>query len=309
MPYRLYYCDHYEIPLPPGHKFPMRKYRLLRETLTADGLFEFSEAPQADFETITLVHDAKYVSGFLSGDIDPAIIRRIGFPWSVSLVKRTLASVGGTVAASEDALRTGLGGGLAGGTHHAFRSEGAGFCVFNDIAVAIASLRSRSLIQRACVIDLDVHQGDGTAKIFEEDPDVLTISVHGKNNFPFRKQFSKLDIDLPDGTGDREYLEAVQPALDRAIDFHPDIIFYQAGVDGLVTDKLGRLGLTHEGLRERDELVLTACHENGIPCAITLGGGYSDPVEPTVEAHANTFRAAAQIYSEYTSKLKNILNA
>jgi acetoin utilization deacetylase AcuC-like enzyme len=282
---------------------------LLREVLAAGELFEFSEAPLADFETITLVHDAKYVSGFLSGDIDPAVIRRIGFPWSVNLVKRTLASVGGTVAASEDALRTGLGGGLAGGTHHAFRSEGAGFCVFNDIAVAIASLRSRRLIERACVIDLDVHQGDGTAKIFEEDPSVLTISVHGKNNFPFRKQFSKLDIDLPDGTGDPEYLAAVQPVLERAIEFRPDIIFYQAGVDGLATDKLGRLGLTHKGLRERDELVLRACHENEIPCAITLGGGYSDPVEPTVEAHANTFRAAARIYSNRTSELKKILNA
>jgi acetoin utilization deacetylase AcuC-like enzyme len=276
---------------------------MLRETLAADALFEFSEAPLADFETITLVHDARYVSSFLSGDIDPAIIRRIGFPWSVNLVKRTLASVGGTVAASEDALRTGLGGGLAGGTHHAFRSEGAGFCVFNDIAVAIASLRSRRLIKRACVIDLDVHQGDGTAKIFEEDPSVLTISVHSKNNFPFRKQFSKLDIDLPDGTGDAEYLAAVQAVLERAIEFHPDIIFYQAGVDGLAADKLGRLGLTHEGLRERDELVLAACYENEIPCAITLGGGYSDPVEPTVEAHANTFRAAARIYSNHTSEL------
>lgn len=309
MPYRLYYCDHHDIPLPPGHKFPMRKYRLLREALNKDGSFELCQSPLADFETIALAHDPAYVSSFLSGDIASGIMRRIGFPWSVNLVKRTLASVGGTIRASEDALRVGLGGGLAGGTHHAFRSEGAGFCVFNDAAVAIASLRARRLIRRACVVDLDVHQGDGTAKLFEDDPDVLTISVHGKNNFPFRKQFSKMDVDLPDGAGDADYLAALPAVLERAAGFHPDLIFYQSGVDGLASDKLGRLALTHQGLRRRDELVLTACREHGIPCTITLGGGYSDPIEPTVEAHANTFRTAASVYSKYSSELKNILKA
>jgi acetoin utilization deacetylase AcuC-like enzyme len=179
--------------------------------------------------------------------------------------------------------------------------------VFNDVAVAIASLRARGLIRRACVVDLDVHQGDGTAKIFEDDADVLTISVHGKNNFPFRKQFSKLDIDLPDGTTDPKYLAALPAVLKKAVAFRPDILFYQSGVDGLASDKLGRLALTHEGLKRRDEIVFQACVEYGIPCAITLGGGYSDPVEPTVEAHATTFRTAASIYSKYTSELKNIL--
>ncbi len=309
MPLRLYYCDHFEIPLPPGHKFPMRKYKMVREALRADGYFEFRESPLAEFESITLAHDPGYVSAFLSGDIAPAMIRRIGFTWSVGLVKRTLASIGGTIAAAESALKDGFSGGLAGGTHHAFRGEGAGFCVFNDAAVAIASLRARDMIQRACVVDLDVHQGDGTAKMFEDDPDVFTISVHGKDNFPFRKQFSKLDIDLPDGTGDEEYLAVIPHVMERAAEFGPDIIFYQSGVDGLASDKLGRLALTHAGLRRRDELVMSACLDHGIPCAITLGGGYSDPVEPTVEAHANTFRTAAVVYSKYTSVLKNILNA
>ena len=309
MPLRLYYCDHYEIPLPPGHKFPMRKYRMLRELLAADGAFELCQAPLAEYESIALVHDQSYISAFLSGDIAPAVIRRIGFPWSVSLVRRTLASVGGTIRAAEHALQEGFSGGLAGGTHHAFRSEGAGFCVFNDVAVAIACLRVRGLIRRACVVDLDVHQGDGTAKLFEDDPEVLTISVHGKNNFPFRKQFSKLDIDLPDGAEDAEYLAVIPPVLKRAVAFQPDIIFYQSGVDGLACDKLGRLALTHQGLMQRDRMVLTACLDHSIPCAITLGGGYSDPAEPTVEAHANTFRVAAECYSKYTSALKNILNA
>jgi acetoin utilization deacetylase AcuC-like enzyme len=309
MAHRLYYCDNHEIPLPPGHKFPMRKYRMIRETLSAEGLFEFTEAPFADFESIALIHDQQYVSSFLSGDIPPAVIRRIGFPWSVGLVKRTLASVGGTLCAAQDALDQGFGGTLAGGTHHAFRNEGAGFCVFNDAAVAIASLRAKKLIRRACIVDLDVHQGDGTAKIFEDDPDVLTISVHGKNNFPFRKQFSKLDVDLPDQTGDGAYLAALPDVLERAVAFGPDIIFYQAGVDGLASDTLGRLALTQAGLKRRDELVFSACLHHGIPCTVMLGGGYSDPVEPTVEAHANTFRMAASIYSKYTRELKNILKA
>ena len=210
---------------------------------------------------------------------------------------RTLASVGSTVAAAHDALRVGRGGGLAGGTHHAFRAEGSGFCVFNDIAVAIAALQAEGLIRRAAVLDLDVHQGDGTAKIFEEDSEVLTISVHGRNNFPFRKQISRIDIDLPDGAGDEEFLGAVARVVPKALDFQPDVVFFQSGVDGLGSDKLGRLRLTHNGLRRRDEIVFSALHRADIPCVVTLGGGYSEPIELTVEAHANTFRAAAGIDS------------
>lgn len=295
---KLYYSDHYEIPLPQGHRFPVRKYRLLRQKLEESAGFVFVPAPLADASVIELVHEAEYVRAFLIGSLAAGVMRRIGFPWSEGLVLRTLASVGSTVAAAHDALKLGRGGGLAGGTHHAFRGEGAGFCVFNDIAVAIAALRAERLIQRAAVLDLDVHQGDGTAKIFEDDAEVLTISVHGKNNFPFRKQTSRIDIDLPDGAGDEEFLRAVDRVVPQALDFHPDVVFFQSGVDGLASDKLGRLRLTHDGLRRRDEIVFAACRLADVPCVVTLGGGYSEPIELTVEAHANTFRTAARLIAQ-----------
>src|SRR6185503_11383674 len=199
---RLFYCDHYSIPLPADHKFPASKYRLLRGMLAADGVFSLEPAEAAGRDMLELAHDPAYVESFLNGTLDPLVMRRIGFPWSLELTRRTLASVGGTVAASDDALRTGLGGNLAGGTHHAFRDQGAGFCVFNDIAVAILTLRRSGRVRRAAVVDLDVHQGDGTAAIFRDDPDVLTLSIHGRNNFPFHKQASKIDIDLDDGVTD-----------------------------------------------------------------------------------------------------------
>jgi acetoin utilization deacetylase AcuC-like enzyme len=292
---RLFYCDHYPIPLVPHHKFPTAKYRLLRELLEADGSFCLEPAALARPEVAELAHDPGYVAGFLNGTLEPAIMRRIGFPWSLELTKRTLASLGGTLAASEDALNTGFGGNLAGGTHHAFRAEGAGFCVFNDMAVAILSLRPSGRVRRAAVVDLDVHQGDGTAAIFREDPDVLTLSIHGRNNFPFRKQQSTIDIDLPDGTGDTDYLAALEGVLPRVFEFAPDIIFYQSGVDGLEGDRLGRLALSPEGLKQRDALVFSACRGARVPVVITLGGGYAEPISRTVEAHANTFRTAAEI--------------
>jgi acetoin utilization deacetylase AcuC-like enzyme len=292
---RLFYCDHYPIPLPEGHKFPAEKYRLLRETLERDSVFELEPAQFARRELIELAHDPAYVAGFLNGTIEPAIMRRIGFPWSQELTRRTLASLGGTLAAGEDAWRTGFGGNLAGGTHHAFRSEGAGFCVFNDIAVAILALRQEHGVRRAAVVDLDVHQGDGTAATFCDDPDVLTLSIHGRNNFPLRKQRSRMDIDLPDGTGDAEYLAALESIMPRVFEFAPEMVFYQAGVDGLAGDRLGRLALSLGGLERRDHKVLQMCRSRGVPVVITLGGGYAEPIERTVEAHANTFRAAAEI--------------
>jgi acetoin utilization deacetylase AcuC-like enzyme len=282
--------------LPPGHKFPAEKYRLLREALAAGGGFDFQPAPLADPVTIALLHDPAYVKSFLDGSIDPRIMRRIGFPWSPELVRRTLASVGGTLSATADALAHGAGGNLAGGTHHAFRTEGAGFCVFNDIAVAIRRLFADGKITRAAVVDLDVHQGDGTAAIFEDDPAVLTLSLHGRANFPFRKQRSKIDIDFADKTGDSEYLTSLQAVLPRVFDFKPDIVFYQSGVDALESDKLGRLSLTNEGLRRRDRFVLEGCKSHRVPVVITLGGGYSEPISRTVEAHANTFRLASQLW-------------
>ena len=293
---RLFYCDHYAIPLPAGHKFPMAKYALIRERLDADHFFRFECAPMADPSVVKLAHDGGYVDSFLSGTLSAQAIRRIGFPWSEGLVKRSLASVGGTLSATADALETGWGGNLAGGTHHAFRGEGAGFCVFNDIAVAIEWLRAEGWVTRVAVIDLDVHQGDGTAQIFEDDADVLTTSMHCRANFPFRKQRSKIDIELAEGVGDEPYLEALDSLIPRVLEFDPEIVFYQSGVDALASDALGRLRLSHEGLRERDRRVMEAVSGRAIPFVITLGGGYSEPIELTAEAHANTFRMAAAIF-------------
>ncbi len=294
-PLTLYYCDHHEIPLPEGHKFPIRKYALLRERLAADGLFALEQAPMAERGAIERAHDPAYVSAFIDGSLSPAILRRIGFPWSQGLVNRTLASVGGTLAASRRALTHGWGGNLAGGTHHAFRAEGSGFCVFNDLAIAILMLREEFNIARAAIVDLDVHQGDGTALIFENDPAVLTMSMHGRNNFPFRKQRSKIDVELEDGAGDQEYLDNLVAMLPRVSEFAPDVILFQSGVDALAADTLGRLALTHEGLRQRDRLVMETARGLGVPFVITLGGGYSDPIELTSEAHAQTFRMAAEV--------------
>jgi acetoin utilization deacetylase AcuC-like enzyme len=292
---RLFYTDHYTLPLPDGHKFPIAKYRMLRDLLSAQGGFQFEAAPRASVETIELVHDSGYVRSFISGTLEAPAMRRIGFPWSEQLVCRTLASVGGTLAAARQALETGWGGTLAGGTHHAFAGEGSGFCVFNDIAVAIAALRTSGKIERAAVVDLDVHQGDGTAHIFRDDPDVLTLSIHCKNNFPLRKQQSKIDVELNAETGDEEYLAALAAVLPRVFESDPEIIFYQSGVDGLASDVLGKLSLSPKGLEWRDRMVLESAQQHGTPLVITLGGGYSDPIRLTAEAHANTFRVAAEI--------------
>jgi acetoin utilization deacetylase AcuC-like enzyme len=293
---RLFYTDQHVIPLPPGHKFPIEKYRLLRETLARDGTFLLEPAPLADRTTIELVHDPTYVQAFLSGTLDAAAVRRIGFPWSEGLVQRTLASVGSTLAATDEALARGWGGTLAGGTHHAFVAEGSGFCVFNDIAIAIRKLQRDHGLERIAVIDLDVHQGDGTAQIFAGDPSVLTISVHCKNNFPLRKQQSRIDIELNSGVGDAEYLSVLEEVLTQVQNFQPQAVFYQSGVDGLASDVLGHLELTHAGLIERDRRVTQTIHDLRVPFIVTLGGGYSRPVELTVEAHANTFRTAREIF-------------
>jgi acetoin utilization deacetylase AcuC-like enzyme len=294
---KLYYCDHFEIPLPEGHRFPMQKYRLLRERIAEDGFWKLEPSTPASVETIALAHDSEYVSQFVNGTIAPNAMRRIGFPWSEGLVQRTLASAGGTLAATRDALETGFGGTLAGGTHHAFRTEGSGFCVFNDVAIAIHSYRPK----RAAVVDLDVHQGDGTAHFFEHDPNVLTLSIHGANNFPFRKQRSTIDLELPDGTADEEYLRALDSVLPRVFEFEPEIVFYLSGVDALASDVLGRLSLTPDGLKARDTRVIGECFNRDVPLAITLGGGYSKPIELTAEAHANTFRVAAEIYGTHVT--------
>jgi acetoin utilization deacetylase AcuC-like enzyme len=291
----VYYCDVHAIDLPPGHRFPSGKYRLIRERLEQDG-FSLRLAPQAPIDLIHLVHSVHYVQSFLTGSLSPATIRRIGFPWSGGLVRRTLTSLGGTLAAVDDAFDCGWGANLAGGTHHAFADEGSGYCVFNDLAVAIRSLQRDGRIRRAAIVDLDVHQGDGTAHIFCGDKDVMTASLHCRTNFPLRKQESHIDIELPDGTRDDEYLAALDFVLPQVLAFDPDIILYQSGVDGLCSDMLGHLALTHAGLIERDRRVMHAARSHDIPFVITLGGGYSRPLELTAEAHANVYRTAAEIF-------------
>ena len=263
---------------------------MLRERLEADERFTIERPAPADVATISLAHDPEYVSGFVEGRLSSQIVRRIGFPWSEGLVARTLCSVGATLAAMRTALEKGFSGALAGGTHHAYYAEGSGFCVFNDIAVAI-----RSCDKRAAVLDLDVHQGDGTASIFAGDDSVFTVSLHGENNFPFRKQTSTVDLAFANGTGDDEYLAALSGVLPRLFAFRPEIVFYQSGVDALASDKLGLLSLTAEGLAARDNMVLEAVQTAGVPVVIVMGGGYSDPIELTVDAHASTFRSAAEI--------------
>jgi acetoin utilization deacetylase AcuC-like enzyme len=293
---RLFYTDHHILPLPPEHRFPITKYRILRELLERDGYFSFEPAPQADVGTIELVHQREYVEAFIRGNLSAAAIRKIGFPWSEGLVKRTLASVGSTLAATREALATAWGGTLAGGTHHAFAAEGSGYCVFNDIAVAARWVQTEGGAKRVAVVDLDVHQGDGTAHIFRDDPSVLTLSVHCKANFPLRKQQSKVDLELEAGVGDQEYLRVLEDTLPQVWEFDPEIVFYQSGVDGLASDRLGRLKLTHDGLRERDRMVMRGVKKLGVPFVITIGGGYSDPIELTSEAHANTFRMAKEVF-------------
>lgn len=292
----LFYTDQYVLPLPEGHRFPIQKYRMTRDLLAASGYFAFTPAPLADRETIELAHDPGYVSAFVDGQLSAQAMRRIGFPWSRELVTRTLASVGGTLAATREALSSGWSGNLAGGTHHAFRAEGSGYCVFNDIAVAVNWLRRSNRARRVAIVDLDVHQGDGTAQIFLDEPDVLTTSIHCEVNFPFRKQQSKIDISLREGTADDEYLRHVEGLLPQIFAFKPDVIFYQAGADPLASDALGKLELSHAGLTARDRMVMEAVRQADLPFVITMGGGYCRPIELTAQAHANTYVTAAEVF-------------
>ncbi|MCY3000353.1 MAG: histone deacetylase [Planctomycetota bacterium] len=303
---RVVYTDHFAVPLPPGHRFPMHKYAELRRKLVSEGVLgegELFPARPAPVEALLAVHDERYVRGYLDGSLEPKELARIGFPWSPAMVARTLASAGGTLLAAEFALADGFAGVLAGGTHHAGRAFGAGFCVFNDLAVAAVSLLERAAARRVLVVDLDVHQGDGTAEIFAGDERVFTFSMHGERNFPLRKQVSDLDVPLRDGTGDDEYLALLEEHLPRAIErARPDFVLYQGGVDPLEHDRLGRLKLTLAGLAERDRRVFQRFRELGLPLVTTLGGGYSDPIGPTLEAHANTYRVAREVFGAAPSR-------
>ncbi len=298
---RIHYCDTFVLPLPEGHRFPMAKYRLLREAVEAEGIggpgaLRVPEA--ATDEALLRVHTSDWVRRVAAGTLAPTEVRRIGFPWSPGLVERSRRSVGGTVAAARAALDDGASANLAGGTHHAFPDRGEGFCVFNDVAVAIRTLQAEERVRRAAVVDLDVHQGNGTAAIFRGDPEVFTASVHGAGNFPFHKEPGDLDLPLPDAAGDDAFLAAVEAALHASIERgRPDVLFYLAGADPFEGDRLGRLAVTREGLAERDRLVVDAARRHGIPLVVVMGGGYAHDVADTVAIHLASVRAARSLTS------------
>ena len=297
MPLHAWSSARYAIPLPEGHRFPIAKYARLRDRVLADGLLTpetLHEPDRATRDELTLVHDPAYVDAVLHGTLDAAAQRTVGFPWSPALAERSLRAVGGTIAAARAARTDGVAMNLAGGTHHAFASHGEGFCVFNDVAVALRTLRHEGLLSRAAVVDLDVHQGNGTHAIFAGDDSVFTFSMHGGKNYPFRKIPGTLDVELDDGTGDARYLDLLRTHLPQVLErARPDLVFYLAGADPHEGDSLGRLTLTFEGLRERDYFVLESCRAIGIPVAITIAGGYGRNIDDTVRVHLNTVGIAA----------------
>ena len=285
-----FYADHFVLPLPEGHRFPMSKYRLLRDGVAGAPGLRLREAPAANDTQLLLAHDPVYVQKVVNGSLEPKEQREIGFPWTPGMVERSRRSVGATIAACESAMRDGIAVNLAGGTHHAYRDKRSGFCVFNDAAVAARVMQRQSEEDLAIVIiDLDVHQGNGTAAIFRHDPSVFTLSLHGDKNFPFRKEPSDLDVPLMDGTSDEVYLEALAGALQR-LDrvFQPQLAIYLAGADPHEGDRLGRLKLTQSGMLARDRMVFDYVGKLGIPLAITMAGGYGHHIETTVAVHRQT---------------------
>lgn len=297
MPLSVWSSARYTFPLPAGHRFPVEKYAMLRERVVAEGIVEperVLDPAAASDEMLRLVHTADYVDRFVAGALSAAEVRRLGFPWSPALVERSRRAVGGTVAAARHALAHGTGMNLAGGTHHAFADHGEGFCVFNDVAVAIRTLQAEGAISRAAVLDLDVHQGNGTHAIFGGDADVFTFSIHGGRNYPFEKVAGTLDVHLDDGTDDAQYLRVLEEALPGVLHAaRPDLVFYLAGADPHEGDRLGRMKLTFEGLERRDAMVMQACREVGLPVAVMIAGGYGHRIEDTVKVHLSTARIVA----------------
>jgi len=288
------------IPLPEGHRFPMIKYDLIPEQLLYEGTISESNifSPEIlDENELLGIHDDSYWFKLKHGQLSKEEVRKMGFPYSEELVTRELVILQGSIDCAKYALRHGVALNVAGGTHHAFRDRGEGFCLLNDIAVAANYLLKKKLARQILVVDLDVHQGNGTAKIFVDNDRVFTFSMHGGKNYPLKKEQSDLDVPLPDGIDDKRYLQLLQNNLPAIIDnTQPDFIFYQSGVDVLSTDKLGRLGLSQDGCKSRDRFVLELCKKHHIPVAISMGGGYSEKLSDIVEAHANTFRLAAELY-------------
>lgn len=290
----------YKHPLPEGHRFPMIKYELLPQQLLHEGTVvhsDFHEPGLPDMKHILAVHDKEYVDHLLNLTLDPRAVRKIGFPLSDELVERELRIAQGTIWGVHQALQYGIAFNIAGGTHHAYSDRGEAFCLLNDQAIGAQYLINNRLAKKVLIVDLDVHQGNGTAEIFTGNDNVFTFSMHGKSNYPFKKEVSDLDIALPDTTDDHEYLSILRETLPKLIDQQkPDFIFYLSGVDILASDKLGKLGCTLNGCKERDEFVLSLCKKLEIPVQCSMGGGYSPDIKIIIEAHANTYRTARHIY-------------
>lgn len=302
---KVYYCDRFSIPLPTGHRFPLAKYRLIRERIQESVLIadnDFIESSPISDEAILRVHSPGYLDRLKTGKLSDFEVRELGFPWSPDLLERSRRSCGGTWAAALSAVQTDTAAmNLAGGTHHAHLDKGAGYCVLNDVAIASRTLQTEGLIKQVVVIDLDVHQGDGTAAIFAEDPSVFTFSIHGAKNYPLRKPAGDLDIGLEDGVGDLEYLQAVEEGVSEAIErSNADFAFFIAGSDPYEGDTLGRLKVTKQGLIARDRFVLETCRDAGIPVAIVMGGGYARDITDTVEIYCNTLKTAISVFESYT---------
>jgi acetoin utilization deacetylase AcuC-like enzyme len=296
---KVFYTPRYYADIGEGHVFPIRKFELVRDRLLAEGTLspsEIVEPREAAVEDVLLVHTEDYLTRLRAGALDARELRRLGLPWSKALVRRSFLATAGTLGAARAALVGGAASNLAGGTHHAFPDRGEGFCVLNDVAIAIRALGRDRSARRVAVVDLDVHQGNGTAAIFEGDPEVFTFSMHGAKNYPLFKQRSSLDVELPDGTSDGEYLDSLARHLPRAFEHAPDLVFYLGGADPYAGDKLGRLSLSIEGLRRRDELVLNECRARGVPVATVMSGGYAADINDTVEIHCNTIRAVKSVF-------------
>lgn len=302
----VYYATQFVLPLPEGHRFPMEKYRMLRDALAQMPQVQLGQAEPARDDELELVHTPLYVQGIDHGTLASAVYREIGFPWSPAMAERARRSVGASISAARSAMQEGLAANIAGGTHHAYADKGGGFCVFNDFAVAARTMqRAHGLAGGKAplpiaIIDLDVHQGNGTAHIFQSDASVFTLSIHGEKNFPFRKEASTLDLGLADGTGDAEYLETLEHAL-QALEnrFAPALVLYLAGADPHEGDRLGRLKLSFDGLMARDRKVFDWCWQRRIPCAFAMGGGYGNDLNDTVQVQRNTYRIALEYWERW----------
>jgi acetoin utilization deacetylase AcuC-like enzyme len=299
----LIYHPNYVAPIANTNRFPMEKFRLLYEMLLTDGVArpeQFFRPELPDLDAIALVHDREYVNAYWQGNLDPKAQRRIGLPWSPELAYRTRIAVGGTLLTARLALAHGLACNIAGGTHHAFPSYGSGFCIFNDLAIASQVLRKEGLVKKILIVDLDVHQGDGTALIFQDEPDVFTFSMHCQINFPSVKQISDRDVPLREGMEDDEYLRTLANHLpDLLTEFQPDLVLYDAGVDPHIGDRLGKLALTDAGLYRRDMQVLSTCVSQGFPVACVIGGGYCEDMRSLVYRHSLLHRASSEVYRQY----------